>query len=94
MELPSIVKGVKLNAEQMEALKTAFRECDPEDDGLTCSEFCDFFDPIVDDDTPAELKVLFLKTDASANGQRPAMSFCPIYSNGPQRTQRSRGHRC
>ena len=75
MELPSIVKGVKLNAEQMEALKTAFRECDPEDDGLTCSEFCDFFDPIVDDDTPAELKVLFLKMDASANGQLTCDEF-------------------
>jgi WD40 repeat protein len=75
VRLPSIVKGLKLNAEQMEALKSAFRECDPEDDGLTCSEFCEFFDPIVDDDTPAELKVLFLKMDASANGQLTCDEF-------------------
>lgn len=75
VRLPSIAKGLQLNAEQMEALKSAFRECDPEDDGLTCSEFCEFFDPIVDDDSPAELKVLFLKMDASANGQLTCDEF-------------------
>jgi hypothetical protein len=75
VRLPSIAKGLQLNAEQMEALKSAFRECDPEDDGLTCSEFCEFFDPIVDDDSPAELKVLFLKMDASANGQLTCEEF-------------------
>lgn len=75
VRLPSIAKGLKLDAEQMQALQSAFRDCDPEDDGLTCLEFCEFFDPIVDDDTPDELRVLFMKMDASANGQLTCDEF-------------------
>ena len=74
-ELPSIVKGLKLTAEQMEGLKTSFRQVDPEDDGLTCSEFVDFFAPIVKQDSPADLRMLFRKMDASANGQLSCDEF-------------------
>ena len=66
--LRSIAHGVKLSTADMKLLKETFHEQDPEDDGLTVAEFVDFFSKIVSDDTPNELRVLFMKMDATGEG--------------------------
>ena len=52
-----------MSMQQMTRLQAAFRDRDPEDDGLTLAEFVEFLSEIVTDDTHTELRALFLKVN-------------------------------
>jgi WD40 repeat protein/Ca2+-binding EF-hand superfamily protein len=68
LRLRSVCSGVRLTVEEMAWLKSEIQSRDPEDDGLTLTEFVDFMSSVATDDSAAALRMLFLKMDASSNG--------------------------